>query len=63
MIIVIDIGNSNVDLSGIRAGVVEFTGEVATHREWGAAEYTAALAPLLEGVVCRGPSCPAWYPR
>ena len=44
MIIVIDIGNSNVDLSGIRAGVVEFTGEIATRREWGTAEYTAALA-------------------
>ena len=42
MIIVIDIGNSNVDLSGIRAGVVEFTGEIATRREWGTAEYTAA---------------------
>ena len=54
MIIVIDIGNSNVDLSGIRAGVVEFTGEIATRREWGTAEYTAALAPLLEGVACRG---------
>lgn len=54
MIIVIDIGNSNVDLSGIRTGVVEFTGEIATRREWGTAEYTAALAPLLEGVACRG---------
>lgn len=54
MIIVIDIGNSSVALSGIREGQVVFTGEAETNRQWGEAEYTAALRPLLEGVSCRG---------
>ena len=54
MIIVIDIGNSSVALSGIRGEQVVFTGEVETNRQWGEAEYTAALRPLLEGVSCRG---------
>lgn len=54
MIIVIDIGNSSVALSGIRGEQVVFTGEVETNRQWGEVEYTAALRPLLEGVCCRG---------
>ena len=54
MIIVIDIGNSSVALSGIRGEQVVFTGEVETNRQWGEAEYIAALRPLLEGVSCRG---------
>ena len=54
MIIVIDIGNSSVALSGIRGEQVVFTGEVETNQQWGEAEYTAALRPLLEAVSCRG---------
>ncbi len=54
MVIVIDIGNSTVVLSGIRDEQTVFSGEVATNREWGAAEYAAALAPILRNVSCRG---------
>lgn len=54
MIIVIDIGNSTVGLSGIRGETVVFSGEVETNRDWGEAEYTAALHPILAGVSCRG---------
>lgn len=54
MIIVIDIGNSTVVLSGIREEQTLFSGEVDTHREWGREEYIAALQPILRGVSCRG---------
>lgn len=54
MIAVIDIGNSTVGLSGIDGERVCFDGEVPTRREWGQAEYCAAMEPILAGKNCQG---------
>ena len=54
MIIVIDIGNSTVGLSGIEGQNVLFSEEVVTNREWDAAEYTEQMRPILQGIHCRG---------
>ncbi len=54
MIIVIDIGNSTVVLSGIQGESVLFSGEVETNRGWDEAAYTALLTPILAGKTCRG---------
>ncbi len=54
MIIVIDIGNSTVALSGIAGERVCFSAEVPTCREWGRAEYARAMAPILAERACRG---------
>lgn len=47
MIFVIDIGNTNVGMAGVRNGEVVFTGKVPTNREWTAAEYTEQIRPIL----------------
>lgn len=54
MIVVIDIGNSTVALSGIEGERVCFSAEVPTRREWGREEYAGAMAPILSAVRCRG---------
>lgn len=54
MIIVIDIGNSHVDISGIHQNKTLFTGEVDTNRDWGEGEYISALRPILQGKPCEG---------
>lgn len=54
MIIVIDIGNTTVSVSGVEGDRVLFTGKADTNREWDAAEYTRHLLPILEGVEAEG---------
>lgn len=55
MIIVIDIGNSTVVLSGIREDSIVFSGEVETNRGWDEVDYTYHLRPLVAQVTqCRG---------
>jgi len=54
MIVVIDIGNTSAVLSGIYEDRVLFSESVPTCRSWGRDEYTEALAPILQGVACRG---------
>lgn len=54
MIIVIDIGNSTVVVSGIRGEQVAFSGEVETNRSFDAAAYASALEPILHGKQCSG---------
>lgn len=48
MIIVIDIGNTNVKLVGMEGETVLFSGKVETNRAWTAADYAPRLQPLLE---------------
>lgn len=47
MIFVIDIGNTNVGMAGVRNGEVVFTGKVPTNREWTAEEYIEQIRPVL----------------
>ena len=54
MIIVIDIGNSTVVLSGIEGDTVVFSGEVETNRRWDEVDYAYRLRPIVSGVTCRG---------
>lgn len=54
MIIVVDIGNSTVVLSGVRGDKIEFSGEVETNRTWDEVDYTHRMRPILAGVQCRG---------
>ena len=55
MIIVIDIGNSTVVLSGIEGDTIVFSGEVETNRGWDEVDYTYHLRPLVAQVTqCRG---------
>ena len=54
MIIVIDIGNSTVVLSGIEGDTVAFSGEVETNRSWDEVDYAYRLRPIVSGVTCRG---------
>ena len=54
MIIVIDIGNSTVVLSGIEGDTIVFSGEVETNRGWDEVDYAYRLRPIVSGVTCRG---------
>lgn len=54
MILVIDIGNTNVALAGVRGEEVTFTAKVPTVREWDKEEYHSRIAPILEGKSFRG---------
>lgn len=49
MVIVFDIGNTNVGIAGIEAEQVVFTGKVPTNWEWDADVYEAQLRPVLAG--------------
>lgn len=54
MVIVIDIGNTTVAVSGILGEQVVFTGQTPTNPQWDTGQYIAALRPMLAGVSCRG---------
>ena len=54
MIVVIDIGNTTVTLSGIEGDTVIFSGTAETNREWDADRYEAEFRPILEGITCEG---------
>lgn len=54
MILVIDIGNTNVALAGVLGETVFFTAKVPTVREWNQNEYCSRMAPILEGKSFRG---------
>lgn len=54
MIVVIDIGNTTVTLSGIEGDEICFTGKAETNREWDADIYEAQFRPILEGKNCEG---------
>lgn len=49
MILVIDIGNTNVAFAGITGESVHFTGKVETSREWDVETYREKIAPILAG--------------
>lgn len=54
MIVVIDIGNTTVTLSGVEGDEIVFTGKAETNREWDADIYEAQFRPILQGVECEG---------
>ena len=54
MIVVIDIGNTTVTLSGIEGDRVLFSGTTETNRGWDADTYESAFRPILEGIQCEG---------
>lgn len=54
MIVVIDIGNTTVTLSGIEGDAVVFSGTAETNWGWDADRYEAEFRPILEGLVCEG---------
>lgn len=54
MIVVIDIGNTTVTLSGIDGDRVLFTGKAETVRSWDDAVYEEQFRPILTGVECEG---------
>lgn len=55
MIIVIDIGNTNVKLVGMEGETVLFSGKVETNREWTAEDYIPKIQPVLaQAQGCQG---------
>ena len=54
MVVVIDIGNTNINLSGLRGEEICFDATAPLDRSWDAERYEAVFRPILEGVKSRG---------